>query len=63
MKKKSCENCFFNYRCDSHVLCDDYIPDIEDNEDKAYGAIVEKKRRDYYNEWFTYIDDNIENYE
>lgn len=63
MKKKSCENCFFNYRCNSSVPCDDYIPDIKDNEDVAYGAIIEKRRRDYYDEWYTYINDNSEDYE
>ncbi len=63
MKKKSCKNCFFNYCCNSNVACDDYIPDIKDSEDDAYGTVIEKRRHDYYNEWYTYIDENSESHE
>lgn len=62
MKNKSCKNCFFNYRCNSSIVCDNYTPDIKDNEDEVYGAIIEKRRRDYYHEWFEYIDDESKDY-
>lgn len=61
--KKSCKNCYFSYCCESNILCDDYIPDIKDNSDETYGAIIEKRRHNYYNEWYAYITDNNDDFE
>lgn len=57
MDDKSCRSCLYGHRCRyrSKRTCEDYAP-LTDNTVDCTDAFIHKRRLDFYDEWFSYIE-------
>lgn len=58
LHKRYCGNCYYAELCNSDEVCDAYTPlntgGCED--DKYIEKLIENGRRDFYAEWFRYLE-------
>ena len=55
---KDCKNCFYNDKCTSEKVCEDYTPLEEEEDDAAIDELIEAKRIEFRKEWLQYIEEN-----
>ena len=55
MFKPICNQCMFKDLCDEELYsCDHYSPEEDDD------AVIEERRSEFFEEWFSYWESNIE---
>ena len=57
---KDCKNCFYNDKCPSEEVCEDYTPLEEEQDDAEIDELIEARRIEFRKEWVKYIEEKAD---
>lgn len=57
---KDCSSCYFEEGCEEKTICEHYYPIYDEPSERKINRIIENGRKDFYKEWFDYIDGEYE---
>lgn len=62
MENDSCETCIFFSGCCETETCDDYYAASEEFEDKCCQDVIDRRRQEFLEDWFTYLAEYNDDY-
>lgn len=60
MSENICSTCLFFETCQNRRGCDGYYPLGDAAEDVALDTYIEERRREFHEEWYSYIREDLE---